>query len=247
MNWPPGVGRIILDEVDSTLSEAQRRFSSLSGPTWILARRQTAGRGRRGRAWQMPKGNFAATLVMRQDDPATGALRSFVAALALADAVEGVLGRADGITLKWPNDVLLGGGKLAGILLEGIGQGGRIDGLAIGIGVNLVATPAEESLEPGALRPVSLAGHAGVTVPPEDFLDLLAPAFAAWDGRLSTFGFAPIRQAWLSRAAKLGQEITARLPAEEITGTFETVDEDGQLVLTTPHGRRRIAAADIYF
>ena len=118
--------------------EAARRLPDLRGPTWILALRQTAGRGRRGRAWTDPAGNFAATLVMRLDEPpARLALRSFVAALALHDALAAATGLPQGFALKWPNDVLLNGGKLSGILLESPGAGV----LALGIGVNLRHAP----------------------------------------------------------------------------------------------------------
>ena len=247
-NWPNGVGRIVLPSTDSTLSEAARVFPTLTGPAWIMAHEQTAARGRRGRPWVFPKGNFAGTYVMPiAGAPEAAALRSFVMALALYDAVAAATGRPEALSLKWPNDVLLNGGKLAGILLESITQGGQIAGLAIGIGVNLVAAPGADQVEPGAVRPVSLAGELGSVLPAEDFLDLLATAYAAREHSFVTYGFAPIREAWLARAARLGEVITARLPSREISGTFETLDEKGYLVLNTAKGREAIAAADVYF
>ncbi len=246
--WPKGYGRRILDEVDSTLNEAARIAASLSGPEWILAHRQTAGRGRRGRTWADSTGNFAATLVLRPaGDPARIALRSFVAALALFDACVAVTGRTDGFALKWPNDVLLNGGKLAGILLESAGQGGAITHLSIGIGVNLVQAPPVEKVEARALRPVSLLSETGAQVTPEDFLTYLADAYARYEDQFITLGFAPIRTAWLDRAARLGQVISARTGTSETSGTFETVDAMGNLVLLTPKGRVSIPAADVYF
>ncbi|MCV2870997.1 biotin--[acetyl-CoA-carboxylase] ligase [Defluviimonas sp. WL0050] len=246
--WPDGVARHVLGEVDSTNSEAQRLAPGLSQPTWILARRQTAARGRRGRAWVSPEGNFAATLVMRPNgDPAKAALRSFVAALALADALETVCGPGATITLKWPNDVLLNGGKVAGILLESAGAAGQVSHLAIGIGVNLIAAPPKDAVEEGALTPVSVQGETGIRIPPEEFLTYLAAAFARWEAQLTTYGFGPIRTAWLARAARLGQPIKARLPGETIEGTFETIAEDGELVLVTSQGKRHIPAADVFF
>ncbi|WP_413873803.1 biotin--[acetyl-CoA-carboxylase] ligase [Albidovulum sp.] len=246
--WPEGVARHVLAEVDSTNSEAARLAPRLTQPTWILARRQTAARGRRGRAWVAPEGNFFATLVMRPSgDPVVAAQRSFVAALALADALGAAVGPAAALSLKWPNDVLLNGGKVAGILLESAGTGGGVSHLAIGIGVNLVAAPPAEAVEPGAARPVSVMGETGLRLAPETLLDLLAPAFARWEAQLSTWGFAPLRTAWLARAARLGQPITARTMTETIEGTFETIDEAGALVLRTPQGRRAIPAADVYF
>lgn len=230
------------------MEEGRARWRELTGPTWITAERQTAGRGRRGRAWSDPAGNFAGTLVLPGvSDPETAALHSFVAALALDEAFVTLTGRAEAFSLKWPNDVLMNGGKCAGILLETLADRGRIAGLMIGVGVNLARAPEPETLEAGALAPVSLAGETGLVVTPEDFLAALAPAFAAWQARFSTYGFAPIREAWLARAARLGGEITARLPAEIIAGTFRTVDETGRLVLSTPQGERCIAAGDVFF
>ena len=244
--WPQGTARIVLAEVDSTLNEAARRFDTLRGPTWILALNQTAARGRRGRGWVHPLGNFAATLVLPGPiAPATAALRSFVASLALYDAFAAATGRPGSFALKWPNDVLLNGGKVAGMLLETLGPRG--DALSIGIGVNLAQAPGADQVEPGAVRPVSLVSETGVSVSPADFLDLLAPAYARYEAQITTYGFAPIRTAWLDRAARLGTQITARLPAEAISGRFDTVDEQGQLVLSTPQGPRRIAAADVFF
>lgn len=245
-DWPAGYGLHVLEEVDSTLDEARRIAPGLGGPVWIMAHRQTAGRGRRGRPWTDPAGNLISTLVLPHDDPPeTVALRSFVAALALFDAVAGVTGNTEGLALKWPNDVLLNGGKLAGILLES--ASGTRGHLAIGIGVNLARTPDTGNLEPTALRPVSLAEERGVSVLPNDFLQHLAAAYARYETQFTTFGFAPIRAAWLERAARLGEPLTARLPNREITGRFDTVDEHGNLVLVTPEGREKIAAGDIFF
>lgn len=247
-NWPEGYGRKVLEATDSTSSEAARMAPTLAGPVWILALSQSAARGRRGRPWSMPKGNFAATLVMRpQGPPEVVALRSFVAALALFDAFVAVTGRAEMFSLKWPNDVLLSGGKVAGILLESVGAGQGVSHLAIGIGINLAEAPPQSQLEPQAMRAVDLTSHAGVLVSPQAFLDVLASTYAGWEDKFNTLGFAPIRQAWLSRAARLGQVITARLPDREITGTFQTVDESGNLILQTATGRQTIPAADIYF
>ncbi len=247
-DWPQGYGLHLLQEVDSTLNEAARLAPTTSGPVWIMAHHQSAARGRRGRAWANPKGNLAATLLMHpQGAPEEAALRSFVAALALFDACVAVTGRASGLSLKWPNDVLLNGGKLAGILLESTGQGRGVSHLAIGIGVNLSEAPGADSIEPGALRPVSLLSETGALATPEDFLTELAVAFARHETQFTTYGFDPIRTAWLSRAARLGEVITARTAGSETTGTFETVDAGGNLVLNTAKGRVSIPAADVYF
>ncbi len=247
-DWPEGVGRLVLDSVDSTNAEAARRAAALAGPLWIMAIQQTAARGRRGRPWAMAAGNFAATLLMRPPEvPGVVALRSFVAALALCDALAAATGRPELFQLKWPNDVLLNGGKLAGILLESAGRADGVGYLAIGVGVNLAAAPVLVEVEPGALRPVSLLGETGVRIGPEAFLGLLAPAYARWEAVFAVEGFAPVRTAWLARAARLGQAITARTGSETLSGRFETVADDGALVLATAAGRRLVAAADVFF
>ncbi|MEL6608682.1 MAG: biotin--[acetyl-CoA-carboxylase] ligase [Pseudomonadota bacterium] len=230
--------KIVLPSTDSTMLEAARRAPDLTGPTWILALDQTAARGRRGREWKHPKGNFAATLVLDAPDPAQAALRSFTTSLALYDTFQS-LGIREGLGLKWPNDVLLNGGKVAGILLESLPPGR----LAIGVGINLSEAPGAAEVEEGATAPVTLGSDAS----PEEVLDLLATAYAAWETQFQTYGFEPIRTAWLARAAKLGEPIRARTTRDEHHGTFETIDMDGQLVLSTAKGRMTIPAADVYF
>jgi BirA family biotin operon repressor/biotin-[acetyl-CoA-carboxylase] ligase len=246
--WPSGYGLRVLQEVDSTLDEAARIAGTLSGPEWIMAHRQTAARGRRGRAWVVPEGNLSATLVMvPEGGPDQAALRSFVAALALFDAVAEARGDARGLALKWPNDVLLNGGKLAGILLESASAARGVAYLAIGIGVNLADAPEPDRVEPGALRPVSLRGETGLSIAPDAFLRHLAHHFDRHEHQMQTQGFAPIRAAWLERAAKLGEVITARTAKTETTGIFKTVDAAGNLVLEAGSGPVTIPAADIYF
>ncbi len=241
--WPPATGRLVVAECASTMEEAARRAPQLAAPTWIMAERQTAGRGRRGRAWHAPAGNFAATLLLRpQMPPPARALHSFIAALALADALAMATGTPARFSLKWPNDVLLDGQKLAGILLESRG-----DLLLIGIGVNLAAAPDPARLEAGALAPVALAPATDCRIAPAQFLDLLAPAFARHAATFAAHGFAPIRRAWLARAAHLGGEIRVRAGGACLTGRFETLDEHGALVLDTGSGLRRIAAGDVFF
>lgn len=240
--------RVALAAVDSTNAEAARRAQGQAQPLWILAEEQTGGRGRRGRPWASPRGNFHATLLLHPQEPAEMvALRSFAAALALREACVALTGLGGAFTLKWPNDVLLNGGKLAGILLESVGKGARIDHLAIGIGVNLIAAPGPEAVEPGALRPVSLLGETGLRVTPGAFLDALAPAYARWEDCFATQGFAPLRAEWLAHAAQLGAPIRARTGSATREGIFETVDATGALVLRTPAGPLAIPAAEVFF
>ena len=241
-DWPAGYGRLVLDEVDSTNAEALRRSATFNGACWILARRQTAGRGRQGRRWTDPSGSFAASLILPlKDPPARKALRSFVAALALHDALVHLTGLPGAFTLKWPNDVLLHGGKLSGILLESDGD----RALVIGIGVNLRSAPQPdgEALFP----PVALRIETGLDIGAERLLDHLAPAFDRWETRLRTDGFAPLRAAFLDRAARLGERVRARTPSVTHEGRFETIDADGALVLSTLQGPVTVPAADVFF
>lgn len=241
-------GRIVLPEIDSTNAEGFRQAASLDRPTWILAGLQTAGRGRRARPWVSPRGNFHATLVLKPGEaPELVALRSFAAALALRDALVALCGLPTSFTLKWPNDVLLNGGKLAGILLESAGLAGSDPVLCIGIGVNLIAAPEVSQVEAGATPPVSLLAETGLRVEPEAFLDALAPAYAGWEAVFIAQGFAPLREAWLSHAAKLGETIRARTGQETREGVFETIDASGNLILRTVQGRVAIPAAEVFF
>jgi BirA family biotin operon repressor/biotin-[acetyl-CoA-carboxylase] ligase len=241
-------GHIALPEADSTNAEGFRRAPGLQGPTWITAGVQTAGRGRRARPWASPPGNFHGTLVLKPTEPPEiVALRSFAAALALREALVALTGLPESLALKWPNDVLLNGGKLAGILLESQALGGPDPVLCIGIGVNLIAAPDATQVEPGALRPVSLLGETGLRVTPEGFLDALAPAYARWETTFSTEGFAPLRAAWLAHAARLGEPIRARTGAETREGVFEGIDAQGNLTLRTPRATLAIPAAEVFF
>jgi BirA family biotin operon repressor/biotin-[acetyl-CoA-carboxylase] ligase len=244
--WPQGVGRVLLDSVDSTNAYAVQMQPMV--PTWILAAEQTGGRGRRGRPWRSPRGNFYATFATQPNEtPNLVALRSFVAALSLREACIVVTGLDAGFALKWPNDVLLNGGKLAGILLESSGAGDRITHLSIGFGVNLLSAPSADQVEAGAVPPVALLAATGCRVAPIEFLTALAIAFDKWDRVFVTSGFAPIRAEWLSHAARLGEVITARGGTRSDVGVFETIDDSGALVLNTPNGRRAIPAAEIFF
>jgi BirA family biotin operon repressor/biotin-[acetyl-CoA-carboxylase] ligase len=243
-----GAGRIVLPEIDSTNAEGFRRAGSLAGPTWILAGLQTAGRGRRSRPWASPRGNFHATLVLKPTEPVeTVALRSFAAALALRDALVALTGLPGSFALKWPNDVLCNGGKLAGILLESQGFAGPDPVLCIGIGVNLIAAPDLSQVEPGAVPPVSLVAETGLRVTPEVLLDALAPAYAHWEAVFANEGFAPLREAWLSCAARLGQPIRARSGADLREGVFETIDDHGNLILRMGEVAVAIPAAEVFF
>lgn len=245
MTVPDGYELIVFDEIDSTNEEARRRASSgSSGPLWILAHTQTAGRGRRGRAWVSPRGNLMTTLLLDPGcGPADAARLSFVAALAVHDALRAWV-PSEKVRLKWPNDVLVEGRKIAGILLEtaSSGEGQHLAWLAIGIGINLLHAPSDVSY------PATFVNAHGQA---PDCLSAVGTLAAAWDQRFRAMraqGFEAIRLAWLERAAGLGTDIEVRLPSETIKGRFNTLQTDGALELLLPDGqRRRVSAGEVFF
>lgn len=244
-SWPAGYRLLELDEIDSTNEEARRRaLAGEAGPLWIKAARQSAGRGRRGRVWIAPPGNLSATLLIRPNRPALECAQlSFAAALAVADMLAGHK-PTGAISLKWPNDVLAGEKKIAGILLESeSGPDGTAAFLAVGIGVNLAAFPDDTELPATSLR------ASGATPPsPDDALLDLAAAFAKWYEAWRGEGFSPVREAWLSRAHGLGKRIRVRLAGREISGVFRDIDEAGALILGLPGGvTQAISAGEVFF
>ena len=244
--------RILLDSVDSTMDEARRQAARGARALWIVAGRQTAGRGRRGRRWVSEPGNLHATLLLRDPGPASalGQL-CLVAALALHDALAPCLPRhaAPDLRIKWPNDLLLRGAKLAGILAESAGHSARpAETVAIGFGVNCRHCPAD--LPYGA---TSLAAE-GVRAEPLELLDRLDESFAArrrlWNRGA---GFASIRADWLARAHGLGTTVSVRFGAEDLPGSdpaslegvFDGLDPEGRLMLRQGERIRVIAAGDV--
>lgn len=204
---------------------------------WLRAERQTAGRGRQGRPWDSPPGNFyGSTLVrLRSGDPQAATL-GFVAAVALIETVFLVMGQGTA-QLKWPNDVLIGRAKLSGVLLERAD-----DAVVVGIGVNLAHHPDLPD------RPTtSLTAH-DVSIAPALFADRLAESFAHWLARWRTEGFGVVRTHWLQLAHPLGSALTLRLPGgEALDGLFDGLDAQGALILHLASGERRVIhAADVF-
>ncbi|WP_304170162.1 biotin--[acetyl-CoA-carboxylase] ligase [Phenylobacterium aquaticum] len=233
------------DEIDSTNAEARRRAEAgEGGPVWITALRQTAGRGRRGRAWNTSTGNLAATqLFLTPMSPGDAAQVSFIAALAVADLADACLG-PDTARLKWPNDLMIHGRKASGILVE---SGQRTDGLlwvAVGIGVNLAHHPVDVE------RPATSFADfmSGPPPQPRDALEILARSFETWRSLWEREGFAPIARAWTARAHGLGEPCVARLPNQTHRGVAEGLDLDGALRLRLDDGAvLRITAGDVFF
>ncbi len=225
------------DLIDSTNDEALRlaRDGAPDG-TIVVARQQSAGRGRQGRLWISPPGNVYVSYLVRTARfpgfvPARAAEIGFVAALAVADTLDTIIA---GSRLKWPNDVLLAGAKIAGILTEMTGNA-----IIIGIGINVAHSP------PDMPYPVVSAAALGATASAEDALVTLTgrldQRLADWAAR----GFGPVREAWLQRGPTQGQSLTARVGASTVTGRFAGLAEDGALLLSTPDGMKRIVAGEV--
>jgi len=241
-DFPRTAGRApvaVLETVGSTNAEALARAAAGErGPLWIVARTQDAGRGRRGRAWTSEPGNLYATLLLTDAAPPSAVSGiCFVAALALHDAL---LDAAHGLApaqlkLKWPNDLLLEGRKIAGILVEGAARA-----TVIGFGVNCAHHPEKTEFPAGDL--------AGFAVSPEVLIGFLGRAM---DARLEEWrrgeNFAAVRAAWIARAGGIGAPVEVRLPDRTMSGTFEALDEGGALVLRHGNGAREtIAAGDVF-
>lgn len=249
---PKGYRLLRLDTTDSTNAEALRRAAAgEDGPLWIWSARQSRGRGRSGRDWQSQTGNLFASLLISPRCPlATAVQLGLVAGLAGHQAIASLIaeaGKPDLLTtlkLKWPNDVFLGGAKLAGILVENAANSDETRStVVIGTGINLAHYP--ETLPKPA---TSLASH-GVDVAPGDALRALGEAtdrcLRKWsDGA----GFQEIRKAWMDRASVPGEKISVQLPNERLEGSFEGIDATGALRLKTSDGtERRITAGDVFF
>jgi BirA family biotin operon repressor/biotin-[acetyl-CoA-carboxylase] ligase len=211
------------------------------GPLWITARRQDAGRGRHGRSWTSESGNLYASLLLTDPaPPQRWPELSFVAAVAVYEAVAAVTPAiAANLSLKWPNDLLLGMKKFAGILIEA--ENSAPAAVVVGIGVNCAHHPADTSY------PATDLATAGAAVSPARLFDQLSCAMTA---RLAQWnrgeGFAQVRADWLSHAAGLGEEICVRLADREIAGRFQMLDDVGRLVLHLPDGTRHaVTAGDV--
>lgn len=246
---PAGYSLSRHDEIDSTNEEAKRLAAAgVSGPVWIVAERQTAGRGRRGRVWTSPTGNLMCTLLLKPGcGPAQAGELSFVAGLALHETAVALLSDdvASKVELKWPNDLLIDGKKASGILLESESTGGNeVSWLAIGIGLNLAHFP-ENTPYPAT----SLEAESGQTVTVERALTALSAGFDRWYAIWQQpAGFEAVRKAWLQRARGIGEEITVRLADETLVGNFENLSSEGALHLKLPTGEmREITAGDVFF
>ncbi len=247
---PEGYDLRAFDILDSTNVECRRiadagsSGAGSSGNVWVVAAAQSSGKGRRGRAWVSRPGNLFASLLYGIDcDLATASQLSFVTALAVRDVVADILQAPDIARCKWPNDVLIGGKKIAGILLETAGQGGKAPShVIIGIGLNVAHHPENAQYPATDLKSVL-----GREIEASLVLERLIHTMDFWICRWKNHGFSVIRQAWKSSAQGIGQEIIVRLPDEEIKGRFVDLDETGALILEFDGKRRHITAGDVFF
>jgi BirA family biotin operon repressor/biotin-[acetyl-CoA-carboxylase] ligase len=232
---PDGWTLVALDSVGSTNDEAARLADAgaVEG-TVVWAREQTGGRGRRGRHWASPVGNLYSSTILRPDCAAPGAAElGFVAALAVADIVPA--GRT--VRVKWPNDVLVDDGKIAGILLESaIAQTGQVEHVVAGVGINVDFAPQlPEMRYPGA----ALGGSVEAAL--EKFTNALAARLVEW----RRDGFETVRAAWLAKAGPIGAEVDVRLGEGLVSGRFAGLDRAGALLLDTNAGPRRIVSGEL--
>ena len=238
---------IYLDEAASTNSEALKLANFTDKPTFIVAKKQTNGRGRIDRFWVDPFGNFSGSILIKIDeDLQTLALRSFVTAVSVFDAIDEKIGNEHALTIKWPNDILLNGKKICGILLE-TKKLSHVTALVIGIGINLLSTQKLNEAYEITTEPGSIFGETGIKLDPLNFSELIAHHYVLRENQFRTMGFSKIREIWMSRAAKLGAKITARTQVFEYQGKFDSIDEKGQLIIINSGERKKIAAAEIFF
>lgn len=235
----------IFEEIDSTIVEARRRAERGDvGPVWLVARRQTAGRGRRGRSWVSFDGNLMATyLGAVHAPPAEIALLGFAAGVAIAETFDEIVGPGRA-TLKWPNDLFLDGAKAAGLMLDsGALAAPGTYWLALAFGVNIVGSPDGIDQETAALR--SALPPDALAPKPEALLELIRPRLETYAARLSIDGFEPLRRAWLQRAHGLGKPARVLIGAETVDGRIAGLSPRGELELDTGAGVRLVAAGDV--
>ena len=237
------------DELDSTnaaLIRMVEQGTDVSENLLLWAKSQTAGRGRQGRTWVSPPGNvYASYLLAAPENKAAAPELGFVAAIAVYDTIMDLPRHntePPPLQCKWPNDLLLDGGKVSGILPEMVTDPEGRTWIVLGIGINLESMPAEGAMYP----PTALILH-HIDTRPEHALTVLSRALAFWLEKWRNEGFSAIRQAWLERGPKEGTPTSVGLPSGQVEGTFAGLDTRGALLLDTPTGQRKILAGDVLF
>lgn len=245
---PPAYTLVELEVAGSTNDEAKALAAKGEGAvpdgTLVWARRQTAGRGRRGRTWESPEGNLYCSLVLRPNTDVTqGAQLGYVAALAIYDMLGEICEPGMQALCKWPNDVLLNDRKVAGILLEASTRSdGLLEWVVLGVGVNIAHAP-----EGTPYPATSLHAEGSRTATVEAALQSFARTFQSWCRTWLDEGFEPVRRHWLMRCRGLNEDIEVRLESETLSGTFLGIDERGALILRKGGTERTIDAGDVHF
>lgn len=243
---PPFFSLIALDSVGSTNDEARRLAEEgAAHGTIVWAGEQTKGRGRQGRNWTSPRGNLYLSILLRPDCALSEAAQlSFVACVALGEAIAALAGPRVEVTYKWPNDVMFNGKKGVGLLLESkSAPDGVLEWVIVGMGTNIEHFPEDSRYPASSLRKEG----APRSLQPENLLEDVARQLEVWLEVWRKQGFGDIRAAWKARVQGLGQGIEVRLPTETLTGVFGDLDEDGALLLKFPEGgTRRITAGDVF-
>lgn len=210
----------------------------------VQALEQKSGKGRHGNEWNSPIGNLYMSILLRPECAARDAGQlAFVIAVALSKALDDYIDEpsANGghaKTLKWPNDILIDGLKLCGILLESEMKANKLEAVVVGMGLNIFKAPElAVGLNDVAEIPVY------VNTVRDNILDKLSYYYEFWQKK----GFAPIREAWLKQAHGLDQPMSARLPDVTYKGIFRGITEEGGLILETEEGEKIIHAAEVHF
>lgn len=243
---PPAFSLIPLDSVGSTNDEARRLAEEgAAHGTIVWAGEQTKGRGRQGRSWTSPRGNLYTSVILRPDCKLTEAAQvSFVACVALGEAIAAKVGSAVEVTYKWPNDIMFNGKKGVGLLLESKATPqGALDWVIVGMGTNIAHYPDDTRYPASSLQKEG----ADPALAPEVLLEELARQLDIWLEIWRKRGFGDIRAAWKQRVQGLGKAMEVRLPKETLTGVFGDLDSDGALLLKLEDGRTRtITAGDVF-
>jgi BirA family transcriptional regulator, biotin operon repressor / biotin---[acetyl-CoA-carboxylase] ligase len=241
---PAGCRLLTYARLGSTNDEARNLAHAGAGEgTIVWAHEQDAGRGRRGRQWHRIAGNLYLSIILRPNCPPTAAAQlGFIAALGVGEAAAALLPPGAELRYKWPNDVLVNGAKISGILLESeMMKENRLDWVVVGVGVNVAGHPPQLGSAANSLRALGCT-----EIDAAGMLERFCEHFMGWVGRWRNSGFSGVRAAWLARAAGLGQPMIARLDKEDVAGHFAGLDGDGALLLDTGTGTRRITAGDVF-
>lgn len=247
---PEDYSLLVFDNVDSTNEEAKRLIRAKmhgedSEKTVVWAKSQNSGRGRQGRKWSSPTGNLYLSIILNPDSKIEILSQlSFVAALALKAAIEKFLPKDAVCEYKWPNDLLVNGCKIAGILLENeVVKKGSSGWLVVGVGVNVKKFPKNLDIAATSLKELGCE-DLNVEDVMEEVISSFNDKFEVWKNE----GFDVVRKEWLASARGIGEEINVSLPKESLSGVFKEINHNGELVLSLGGGKiRLISGGEVFF